>query len=238
MKITVINGVQNKGCTFHMKDIFLDAVGKEHEVVEYHLPYDMPSFCSGCKACFYKDITACPHREYTVPIWESIKESDVIVITSPVYVLRATGQVKALLDHYASKFMVHSPDKELFFKKAVIITNSAGAGLKNVIRDIGTSLDWWGVAKRYSISQKLFETRWEKVSDKRKKSIEKQCLRITKKIEKPVKKPRLKIRLLFRIVKIMHKMLNKSFAKKGEPETADYQHWKNAGWLDGDKPWK
>jgi multimeric flavodoxin WrbA len=238
MKIMVINGTQNKGCTYKMKEMFLEALGKAHEITEYRLPDDAPVFCTGCKACFFKDISVCPHREYTLPIWNGIKEADLIVITSPVYVFHATGQIKALLDHYGTKWMAHSPEKELFLKKAVIITNAVGQGMKNVIKDIGDSLDFWGVARRYSIRQALFVVEWEKVSEKKKQNIRKQCIRVAKKVQGPVKKPRFRIRLLFKIMGIAQKLINKSLIKKGESETIDYRYWKKNGWLNGDKPWK
>lgn len=238
MKITVINGTKNKGCTYKMKDAFLEALGGGHEITEYHLPADASEFCTGCKACFLKDISACPHRGYTVPVWNSILAADLIVFTSPVYVFHATGQVKALLDHYGTKWMAHSPEREMFLKKAVIITNAAGAGMKNVIKDIGDSLDYWGVAKRYSIKQALFGAEWEKVSVKKKADINKQCVRVAKKVQRPVKKPRFKIRFLFGVMGMAQKMINKSLVKKGEPETTDYRYWKDNGWLNGGKPWR
>ncbi|GHU99741.1 hypothetical protein FACS1894211_05690 [Clostridia bacterium] len=51
MRIVVINGAKNKGCTYKMKDLFLEALGGGHEITEYHLPDDAPVFCTGCKAC-------------------------------------------------------------------------------------------------------------------------------------------------------------------------------------------
>lgn len=238
MKITVINGTKNKGCTYKMKDAFLEALGNGHEITEYHLPADAPEFCTGCKACFFKDISVCPHREYTVPIWNSILAADLIVFTSPVYVFHVTGQMKALLDHYGTKWMAHSPEKEMFFKKTVIITNAAGAGMKNVIKDIGDSLDYWGVARRYAIKQALFGAEWDKLPDKKKANIKKRCERVANKVQKPVKKPRFKIRFLFGVMKIGQKMINKSLVKKGEPQTTDYNYWKAQGWFDGGKPWR
>jgi multimeric flavodoxin WrbA len=39
---------------------------------------------------------------------------DLIVFAYPVYALRAPGQVKALLDHFAVHWMVHRPKSEMF----------------------------------------------------------------------------------------------------------------------------
>jgi len=238
MKITVINGTKNKGVTYKMKDAFLGALGAGHDVTEFHLPADAPEFCTGCKACFFNSISVCPHARYTVPIWESVKAADLLVFASPVYVFHVTGQLKALLDHYGTKWMAHSPEKELFFKKAVIITNAAGAGMKNVIKDVGDSLDYWGVARRYSIKQALFGAQWDKLPDKKKASIKKQCERVAKKVQKPVKCPRFKIRFLFGVMSLAQKMIHKKLAKNGEPETTDYQYWQEKGWLSGGKPWR
>ena len=42
MKITVINGTEQKGCTFAMKELFLAAMGDGHDIIEYYLPRDCP----------------------------------------------------------------------------------------------------------------------------------------------------------------------------------------------------
>ena len=85
MNIVVINGTEHKGCTYAMKELFLDTVGRDNTVTEYYLPRDCPEFCTGCKACFFKDISVCPHARYTVPIWEAISAADLLVFTSPTY---------------------------------------------------------------------------------------------------------------------------------------------------------
>jgi multimeric flavodoxin WrbA len=220
-----------------MKEIFLSHLAGA-EITEYNLPDDAPVFCTGCKACFFEDISVCPHRQYIEPIWNSILACDLLVITSPVYVFHATAQVKALLDHLGTKWMAHSPAKEMFLKKAVIVTNAVGTGMKNVIKDIGDSLDFWGVAKRYAIKQALFYTDWEQVATKRKAAFEKQCGRVAKKAAKPVRRPRFKIRLLFFVMRIAQKMINSAIKKQGGASTKDYLYWKEQGFLDGVKPWK
>lgn len=69
MKIIVLNGTEVKGCTYHMKESFLENFRKEHEITEYYLPKDCPHFCIGCKVCFMKSELLCPHSKYTMPIW-------------------------------------------------------------------------------------------------------------------------------------------------------------------------
>jgi multimeric flavodoxin WrbA len=165
-----------------MKEVFLSSMGEGHTVTEYFLPRDCPVFCTGCKACFFRDISICPHSNYIVPIWESILSVDLLVFTSPTYVFHVTAQMKALLDHLATKWMAHSPEKPLFSKQAVIITNAIGQGMGKTAGDIKDSLDFWGIAKTYVIKQGLLQAKWEDVDNKRKASITAKCKRIATKI--------------------------------------------------------
>jgi multimeric flavodoxin WrbA len=239
MNIVVINGTEQRGCTYEMTRAFLSALGDGHGFTEYYLPKDCPVFCTGCKACFFSGIGVCPHRRYTIPIWESVLAADLLVFTSPTYVFHATGQMKAMLDHYGSKWMAHSPEAPLFGKRAVIITNAIGMGMGKTARDIKDSLDFWGVARTYVVKQALFQVKWPEVDDRRKAAIRDKCRKVANKVNKPVPAtPRLKIRLLFFIMKMAQKMIDKSEIKAGREHTADYLHWRQNGWLDGRKPWK
>ena len=239
MTITVINGSQQKGCTFAMKEAFLLAMGEGHEITEFFLPRDLPAFCDGCKACFFRGISACPHSQYTIPIWESVLSADLLLFTSPTYVFHVTAQMKAMLDHYGAKWMAHSPEKPMFGKQAVIITNAIGQGMGKTAKDIKDSLDFWGVARTYVIKQALLQPKWELVSDKRKAAVKTKCERVAKMIKAgtPIK-PRLKIRFLFFMMKTAQTMIDKSERKAGRERTKDYLHWKENGWLDGKKPWR
>ena len=238
MNITVINGTEIRGCTFQMKEQFLVAMGSGHTVTEYTLPKDCPVFCTGCKMCIAKGMSVCPHAKYTVPIWESIVSADLLVFVSPTYVFHTTGQMKALLDHFAPKWMPHSPDAAMFHKQAVIITNAIGQGMGKTVKDIKDSLDFWGVARTYAITQALFQGKWELVSEKRKAAVVKKCATTAKKVKSAKNiKPRLKIRGIFLIMKMAQKMIDQSERKAGRPRTADYLYWEKNGWLSGKKPW-
>jgi hypothetical protein len=135
--------------------------------------------------------------------------------------------------------MAHSPEKPMFSKQAIIITNAIGQGMGKTARDIQDSLDFWGVARVYTIKQPLYQAKWEMVSEKTKAKIRSECSKIARKIKSNKHiRPRLKIKGLFFIMKTAQAMIDKSERKAGRESTKDYLHWKGSGWLDGKKPWK
>ena len=83
MKIVVINGTPVHGVTYYMKELFLEHIRSENEVIEF-FPKDMPQFCIGCKNCFINGEEKCPHYENVNTIWTAILDSDLLVFAYPV----------------------------------------------------------------------------------------------------------------------------------------------------------
>lgn len=228
MKITVIHGQSHKGSTYNIAKELCDKLGGE--VTEFFLPADFDCFCKGCTACF-TDETKCPHFEKLNPITEAMDNADVIVFTSPVYVMHATGSMKAFLDHYGYRFMVHRPEKKMFTKQAVCISTAAGAGMGSTIKDMADSAFFWGIAKTYKLGIAVMETRWENVKPSIKAKVDKQTTAVAKKILSRVGKikPDIKTRGFFGIMAMM---------QKNGFNPADVDYWKEKGWTKGKRPWK
>ena len=119
MKVTIIHGQSHKGSTYHISKILADKIGGE--VKEFFLPRDFGEFCIGCTQCFRKSETLCPHYEKINPLTEALDEADVLIFESPVYVYHVTGSMKAFLDHYGYRWMLHRPEESMFHKQAVCI---------------------------------------------------------------------------------------------------------------------
>lgn len=229
MKITVINGTEIKGCTYHIKEYFLENLRDDNEIVEFYLPKDLPHFCCGCKNCFFKSEQLCPHAEYVMPIWNAMLDSDLLVFNSPVYALRATAQMKSLLDHLCVHWMVHRPDDRMFSKKAVILTNAIGILNGGAQKDIETSLIWLGVSDIKRLGIGLLEgVVWNELSDKRRNIIISKVKKLAKRYKNTYKTNKgIKVGLLFAITKKMHQAIS----QKEEPLSADNQYWVEKGWV-------
>jgi len=231
MKVTVINGTEVKGCTYHIKEAFLNPIREKHEITEFYLPKDLPHFCIGCKVCFFDDAAKCPHAAQVMPIWNAMIDADLIVFTAPIYALGIPAGLKALLDRFSVRWMVHRPEPRMFSKCAVIMTNCIGMSFmaKHAQRDIVNALSWMGVSKVKRLGIGLLEgVIWDELSSKRRMKIERKAQRLGKNYVNilPAKKG-LKVRFKFAVCRMMHKMVDK---KEKIPST-DTLYWREQGWI-------
>ena len=232
MKVAVVYGTEHRGSTYNIVQLFLDGLHvPEGELAEFFLPRDMPHFCCGCVRCIEKGEEYCPHREAIAPIENAIEKADLIVLASPVYVLRVTGQMKAFLDHFAFRFMVHRPNEAMFSKTALVVTTAAGGGMKSAIRDMTTSLTHWGVGRIFTYGRAVAATDWHGVKDGKKRQIERDVDRLSARIKKGYGNvtPSFKGKALFHAMRLMHKKL--------EFNPIDREYWDQQGWLERKRPW-
>lgn len=238
MKITVINGTEKRGVTHRLKEMFLEPFRERAEITEYYLPRDCPAFCTGCLNCTMKSEHTCKDSSYVGKIEKSLLEADLIVMTSPAYVMHTTGAMKALLDHFAYRWMPHRPAAEMFTKRAVVITQCLGGGAKTTAKDIRHSLSWWGISKIGTFSEPLMsDVLWDKLPEKRRRKLTKKIKRLSEKFarinyERP---PRTGIpaKTKFYICRSMQKSLYKT-----NPEYPDAKYWSGQGWLGKVRPWQ
>lgn len=229
MKTVIIHGQSHKGSTYHIAHGLAEKLGGE--IKEFFLPKDFNEFCVGCNRCFMEGEEKCPHHQALLPITNAMDEADVIILASPVYVYHATGAMKAFLDHYGYRWMVHSPEESMFRKQAVCISTAAGAGMKSTNKDMADSLFFWGIAQIYQYGIGIAAVDWNGVSEKKKRAIDKATTSIAKRIIKGQGnvKPGIKTKGFFFI---MHIMQRKGFNEK------DAKYWKEKGWTENKCPWK
>jgi len=231
MKVLLISGTNHKGSTYTIGRMLADKLNAD-EIKEVFLPKDMPKQCRGCTRCIIEEEAKCPDYSFIKPITDSIDEADILILTSPVYVLHVTGQMKSLLDHYAYRWMVHRPSEKMFSKQAVCISTAGGAGMKSTNKDMADSLKFWGVGRIYTYGVAVAATSWESVSASKKQKIEKKINRIAQKLKKRQNNvtPSFKVKVLFYLMRI--------FQKRIKINPVDYDYWEAKGWLGKRRPWK
>ena len=233
MKIVIVHGSPRKGNTYKATESFKEEMKKHGEVefVDIFLPKDLPEFCCGCMACFLKGKEKCPHAEYTIPILEHMISADALIFTTPVFALSLSGCMKSFLDHYAYIFIVHRPRIEMFKKKAFIISSTVGAGTKNAIKTISTSLKYWGINRVYAYSFATFGDEWNNMKADKKEKIEIQIKKKAARFYKEVASGKMhNPYLLIRIMFLVRKMLMKKY---DDDSSLDKKYWVEKGWYEG-----
>lgn len=243
MNICLIVAVSNPGCTDRIREAFLEQAQSlipGAQISQFILPKDGPSYCLGCKACFFKDMSACPHLKATLPIWQAMEDADLLVFITPTYVFSIPGQLKALLDHFGSRWIVHKPSPRMIGKQALVINQSVGAGFKSTLLPLKHSLRFWGVRCVYSVKARLGMTDYDLVEQKVKTKLNRQIGETLRKMigRQHDASPGLMTKLLYRGMAFGHQGIHKMLQKKGQPVTSDYLFWQKEGWLDGHFPWK
>lgn len=231
MKVTVVYGTERKGCTYNIAQLLLGSLAPE-SLEEVFLPRDLPQFCTSCMICFLQEPGRCPHARYTMPIRAKLVEADIIVLTSPVYSFHLTGQMKTMLDHYANMWLVHRPEPAMFRKQGVVIATASGPVFSATLKELKDSLDFWGVSRTFSIGSAVFQTDWDKASEKIKKKLEKKTASVASRLKKGIgkEKPSFRVRKWFHISRMMQKFL--------QANPVDAHYWREQGWLGGKRPWK
>ncbi|MGN0363622.1 MAG: flavodoxin family protein [Bilifractor sp.] len=228
MKIVMIYGQNHNGSTCHIARELAEKL--RGESTEFFLPRDFGSFCTGCCQCLYVSEGKCPHAEKISPIVQAIDTADVLILASPVYVYHVTGSMKAFLDHLAYRWMLHRPEPSMFRKQAVCICTAAGSGTRTTLKDMADSLFFWGVGRIYRYGTRVYAVRWDKVTQKKKNSIDRATTKLAAKITSKYGRvhPGLKTKAMFFIMRMIQ--------KKGTTQK-DREYWEKMGWLGHVRPW-
>ena len=231
MKIVMIHGQNHKGSTYKIGRMIANKISREDDIVEFFLPRDLNHFCLGCYACI-EDVTKCPFYEEKNKIMTAVESADLLIFTTPTYCLRASAPMKSFIDLTFNYWMIHRPRKCMFSKRAIVVSTAAGIGTKSAIKDITTTLLYWGVPSIITYGISVQAMNWAGDADKKKQKIEKDTTKIANKV---LKSKRVKAGLKTKALFMMMRMMQKKDWGSGE---AEKMYWDKNGWLGKEKPWK
>lgn len=123
MKILAFNGSPRK--TWNTATLLNEALkgaasaGAETELIHlYDLNYKGCISCFACKTKDGKSYGRCPIPDDLAPIFKKVEEADAILLGSPLYLGRVTGEMAAFMDRLVFQYLMYSdPPQSLFPKK-------------------------------------------------------------------------------------------------------------------------
>jgi multimeric flavodoxin WrbA len=226
MKIALINGSPRKGNTYKATQIFIDELAKhgEIELTEFFPLQALPKFCVGCQFCLGNSREKCPHSQDVSPIFNAMIEADAIIITSPHYGASSIpATLKNLFDHLDFLTLTVAPRKEMFSKKAFVITT--GTGSKSTIGVIVKCLKNWGINRVYSRGFRFFTDKWDKLSEAKRLKFENALRRDARNFYRAKRRhPYLGTVFMYH----MSKFILRRYVGEGE---YPYEYWLEQGWF-------
>lgn len=96
--------------------------------------------CKGCFNCLCKGEESCPNRDGAPLIEQKMREADLVIFATPVYVMNVTGLMKTFMDRFG--YLGHRP--RFFHTKAVILATTGGGGLSSVLKYLNKIIRVWG----------------------------------------------------------------------------------------------
>lgn len=128
MKILVLNGSPRKnGNTAKLADAFRQGAEKAgHQIIVIDICDKDIRGCKACEYCHGKGKGACIQQDGMDDVYEHLKDSDMLVLASPVYYHGISGQLKCAIDRF---YAMAYPSKPHHLKKIAIILSS---GAENV----------------------------------------------------------------------------------------------------------
>ncbi len=224
MKITVINGQNHKGSTYHIGKLLTDKLAQENEITEFFLPRDLSHFCLGCYQCI-ENIEKCPFYSEKKVILDAMEQSELLVFTTPNYCFGPSAQMKALIDLFFDFWMSHRPLPWMFKKKAVVISTCAGGGAKAAAKQIKRALLYMGVPyiRQYTVAVQA--PNWDTIKPKKMAKIERGVARLAASVRK-ARNPKagIKSRFLFWMFSGMHK-------SGWDSSPTERKYWLDNGWI-------
>lgn len=230
MKIlTIIGSPKGKGNTYNVtKKIEKEIIKLDKDVeFEYLILKDANlGTCRGCFQCLEKGKRHCPVKDNREHIETRMKEVDGVIFATPVYVYNISWIMKNFIDRFA--YISHRP--RFHGKRAMVIATTGAVGLKFVLSILAFEVSTWGftVSQRLGVicpPGKILDDEKQRLIQSTQKNIIKTSKAFYNSLiaTKPPKPG---------IIGLVSFNLQKHAFSIAKKDFADYQYWKNKGWLE------
>ena len=133
MNILVLNGSPRpQGDTAKMVSVFREAAQHgRHEVTVFDVCRMNIRGCLACEYCHGKGQGVCAQKDDMQAIYEALRETDMLVLASPIYYHNLSGQLKCVIDRFYASLYPTAPKR---LKKAAMFLASGDADMADGAR--------------------------------------------------------------------------------------------------------
>jgi multimeric flavodoxin WrbA len=184
--------------------------------------------CRGCFLCLSKGEQFCPLQDERADLQAKMDAADGLIFASPVYVYNVSGLMKNFIDRFA--YVCHRP--RYHGKPALVVSTTGGVGLEAVLPILSFTAGAWGFNVVHRLGMAIDPNRASdavRAAEQRQAQVKAQkaaraFLRALNTARPPVPS----------LVGVAAFTLQKRAFGGAAQDMADYQYWKNKGWLEPD----
>ncbi len=222
MKILgIVGSPRKRGNTYQMIKWILDCAkenGADTEIIcltEFNIKY-----CIGCSKCMIQG--KCPQKDDVPKLHKKMIQADGIVFGAPSYVIHVPAQTKVFLDR--SAFMCHRP--QLIGKFCIAVSPSARFGEEIVVEYLNGVLATMGATPIGELTAIAYGPQIFPEEEEVKKNAREIGIKLVNSIAEEMRSH--KVVESYRPSEVIRQIIRKS----GSYLKADYEFWKDKGWLE------
>ena len=139
--LAIIGSPQRKGNSYKVTKSIEEKM-KEMGEVEFDYLFLRDAHleqCRGCFTCITKGEELSPLEDDRDKILEQMLSADGLALVSPAYFCNVTSLMKNFIDRFA--YLTHRP--QFFDKQVIVVSTSAGVGLKETLKYLGMVATGW-----------------------------------------------------------------------------------------------
>ncbi len=227
-KILIISGsARKKGDGFRITESLIKKFGDESNFEWEYLflnDYEIKG-CIGCRICINKNEKLCPFKDDLLNIVSKMNDADGFVVTTPVYSMAITSQMKAFIDR--TNYLLHRPT--MIGRPTIIISTTDLGGTRSIIKYLKHILRSIGLRYAGGLGVRMGRYRNNEVyRHKIEKKINALALIFKSSMEAGnQQRPHFKQALIFKIWQ------TRSMVTKDKNPYV-YKYWSEKGWIDTD----
>lgn len=194
------------------------------EIETVHLGQQRIEPCRGCRICFDRGEDKCPLKDDIAAIKARMQAADGILIASPIYVDDVNGITKNWIDRLAH--VCHRP--EFAGKSAFSVVTVGSTRMKHALDTLNLALRTWGfhVAGQAGFKTGALMKPAEMQAQHEEKARQVAVSFFHTLRTRAFTRPSFLSLMIFKIQQMGWQRQGK------DPNTIDYQYWKNQGWFD------
>lgn len=184
VNISVIYGSTKKACTYNCVQLLLNSLKLTTPIIvkEFFLEKEISNKSDRFFSCFINGDFIYLSSNSLDYLTNSLDNSDLIILASPVIQCDITAELNSLLNHLFYKSIEYNTKSFVNTKIGLVMSTTAGAGLPTTINNLKKNLFFWGINNVFRFSKTIYEMNWEDVNLKTKLKINKTIFKLSNKI--------------------------------------------------------